>query len=74
MLGEKYATKARAATLKSIHTAIYWYLQATEQGDSEGPRSVELMYEHGTGIPKDHTKAKEWFQKAAQQGHAAAKE
>ena len=30
------------------------------------------MLRHGGGVPKDATKAVEWYQKAAAQGHAGA--
>ena len=32
------------------------------------------FYHHGQGVAQDFTAAREWYEKAAQQGHGAAKE
>jgi len=32
------------------------------------------MYENGWGVDKNHSKAVEWYRKAAEQGHTEAKE
>ena len=32
------------------------------------------LYEYGTGVPKDTAQAAAWYRKAADQGHANAKQ
>ncbi len=34
--------------------------------------NLGLMYAHGNGVPKDAVEAVQWYQKAAEQGHASA--
>ena len=43
-----------------------------EQGDAAAQTSLGLKYSKGDGVPKDLSKAFEWFQKAAEQGNADA--
>ena len=38
------------------------------QGDAHAQVSLAAIYETGRGVPKDETKAVEWYQKAAFQG------
>ena len=54
--------------------AFIWFHKAVVQGDKDSQFSLGYMYKHGNGASMNHAKAKEWFLKAAQQGHAAAKE
>ena len=43
-----------------------------EAGDAQAQYNLGVMYYSGEGVPKDATKAVEWFEKAATQGYAAA--
>ncbi len=45
--------------------------QAT-QGVAEAQTNLGLLYYYGRGVPRDYTKAREWFEKAAAQGDADA--
>lgn len=41
-------------------------------GDSEAQYELGLLYENGTGVPKDLANALHWYQKSAAQGNAKA--
>jgi TPR repeat protein len=43
-----------------------------EQGDTSAQFYLGLSYENGDGIPRDYTKARQWYEKAAAQGDAKA--
>ena len=43
-----------------------------EQGDASAQFSLGLSYENGDGVPRDYTKARQWYEKAAVQGDAKA--
>jgi TPR repeat protein len=42
------------------------------QGIAEAQTNLGLLYFYGRGVPRDYTKAREWFEKAAAQDHADA--
>ena len=45
-------------------------LQAqAQQGDTEAQVRLGDLYAKGRGVPKDHTQARAWYEKAASQGH-----
>jgi len=47
--------------------------KAAERGDAEAQYNLGRLYEDGFwGVPKNETKAVEWYRKAANQGHAGA--
>lgn len=50
------------------------YREAAERGyaDAQWMCDLGLMYAQDCGVPRDERKAVEWFQKAAEQGLAAA--
>jgi len=39
-----------------------------EAGDASAQYNLELMYDHGLGVPRDYTEAVRWFRMAAEQG------
>lgn len=41
-------------------------------GNAEAQYYMGYMYQSGTGVPVDKTKALEWYNRAAAQGHAGA--
>ena len=49
-----------------------WHRAAVEGYASE-QYNLGVMYQTGFGLPKDMAKAREWFQKAADQGDVQAK-
>lgn len=53
----------------NYHTdAIYWYQRAAAQGDAWAQMDLGILYEKGSGVPKDTAKAAELFRQAASQG------
>lgn len=46
--------------------------KSAEGGDPSAQNKLGLLYYEGTGVPQDHRRAKEWFEKAIQKGHAGA--
>ena len=44
-------------------------LQLASQNNAEAQFNLGVMYYKGDGMPQDHSKAAEWFKKAADQGH-----
>jgi TPR repeat protein len=53
-------------------TAYIHYKALAEQGNAIAQINLGIMYKKGRGVPKDFTKAVEWFRKAADQGDAIA--
>lgn len=43
-----------------------------ERGDASAQNELGLLYYEGRGVPQDHRKAKEWFDKAVEHGHPGA--
>ncbi len=56
---EKSGATERAAEL---------YLLAAEQGNADGEWGIGLLYATGRGVERDEEKAREWIQRAAEQG------
>jgi TPR repeat protein len=46
--------------------------KATENGDPEAPFVIDTMYKEDRGVPQDHKKKLEWYQKAAINGNIDA--
>ena len=53
-------------------TAFQLNQSKANQGDANAQYTLALMYENGTGIPRDPRYAIYWYTKAAQQGHVEA--
>ena len=51
-----------------------WYHKAAEQGDADSQYEIGLIYDTGLWCPRNVPLAKEWYLKAAKQGHEAARE
>jgi len=52
--------------------ALEWYKKAAQQGSLDAATNIALMYDTGTGIPKDPAQALIWFRRAAEGGDATA--
>ncbi|VVM07476.1 tetratricopeptide repeat protein, partial [Methylacidimicrobium tartarophylax] len=48
--------------------AAYWYRKAAEQGLAAAQLSLALLYDRGTGVPRDRLQAARWLERAAEQG------
>jgi TPR repeat protein len=59
-------------TLAKQQTSTQDVLTRAEHGDADAQCEVGEWYAGGYGVPKDDTKARDWYRRAAQQGHAKA--
>lgn len=50
--------------------AFTWYLAAAEAGDTEAQHQLGKLYASGEGTEVDLTLARQWFERAAEQGYA----
>lgn len=48
-----------------LQQARQWYEKGATAGSAEAMRHLGELYEQGRGVPRDHAKAQEWFDKAA---------
>ncbi|KKI12315.1 hypothetical protein XA67_20235 [Comamonas thiooxydans] len=53
--------------------AIYWWMQAAEQGDAEAMQCLGSAYAAGRGVSEDENLALMWIARAAAQGHSIAR-
>ena len=49
-----------------------WYRAAAELGDAEAQFVLAQLCARGDGVPQHLGEAAKWFERAAEQGHAAA--
>ena len=67
------ARKAEEGRLSGVSAPELTVLQKTaELGNADAQFKLGSMYLLGQGVPRDMSKAAQWFQKAAEQGHADA--
>lgn len=52
--------------------ALKWFQEAVEDGDANAMFQIALMYRFGRGVPKDISKAEEWYARAAKLGQPQA--
>ena len=80
LLSIALVSPATAQENKSINTSkpnataskLDALLEKAKDGDPNAQFTLAVLYETGTGVPKDPIKAAEWFQKAAEQGDVKA--
>ena len=53
--------------------AVYWYLEAAEQGHVEAQFRLAASYDRGQGVAQNKAEAVRWYRKAAAEGHSNAK-
>ena len=53
-------------------TALRQWRPLAIGGDASAQYNLGVMYDNGTGVPKDEQQAVFWYRKAAEQGHASA--
>ncbi len=63
---------AEAQRTISAQEAINMLTRAADGGDAEAMMGLASFYEQGLGVPRDLTKAMEWFEKAAAKNFPAA--
>jgi TPR repeat protein len=52
--------------------AVYWWEQASAQGDSNAMQCLGSAHAEGRGVPKNHNLALMWIARAAAAGHLIA--
>lgn len=57
-----------------LQEAFRWFQKAAVQGDENGQYYMGYCYENGKGTSQSMVRAKEWYEKAANQGNTYAKE
>ncbi|MDB6025972.1 MAG: hypothetical protein JWM68_2195, partial [Verrucomicrobiales bacterium] len=67
------AAKAKAKS-EADAKALKFNLDSAERGEAYGQYRMGMRYLTGEGVPQDRLKAREWFAKAAEQGHTQAKD
>ena len=50
-----------------------WYRKAAEQNEPAAQYSLGLMYDQGTGVPRNLSEANRWYNLAAKNGDPDAK-
>jgi uncharacterized protein len=56
----------------NLETALKIWLATAQSGDADAQTTVGEIYEKGLGVPPDHVRAADWYQKAADQGYSRA--
>lgn len=54
--------------------AVYWWTQATGQGDADAMQCMGSAHAQGRGVPKNQNLALMWIARAAAAGHVIAAE
>lgn len=54
--------------------AAWWYFQAASAGHREAQYGLALLFLAGKGVIESRTEATRWMQRAAEQGHADARQ
>lgn len=52
--------------------AAQYFRRAADQGDADGQYGLGTLYAAGEGVQRDLATARQWFERAASQGHALA--
>lgn len=70
-----FSSAAVASEPADIQARIFnYFLDRAEKGDMSAQFIVGFRYENGSGTERDATKAVDWYQKAAAQGHEQARQ
>lgn len=67
-----FKTAMEAYTRGDFAIALREWRPLAEQGDASAQFYLGLSYENGDGVPRDYTKARQWYEKSAAQGEAKA--
>ena len=62
----------KSTEMETPEKKIEELMKQAEEGDAGAQFSLGVMYYEGEGVPKDESRAFEWFQKAAAQGYSNA--
>lgn len=62
----------KAVRMQQFQHALALFRQAADSGNAEAQYQLGTMYLQGRGTAKDENKARQWFEKAAEQAHPGA--
>ncbi|KAG0202732.1 hypothetical protein BGX33_009491 [Mortierella sp. NVP41] len=51
---------------------MVWFRKAADQEHGRAQCNIGVLHEHGQGVPRDWSKAMEWYKMAAEQGYPDA--
>jgi TPR repeat protein len=71
-IGDPPASPAGQTAAENYDAAATWFRRAAAQGQAGAAFNLGLMFEEGTGVPKDRSVAAHWYQTAANQGFPGA--
>jgi uncharacterized protein len=52
---------------------VAWMMKVAATGDADSQAAIGHRYMHGIALPRDYKKAREWLEKASEQGDVSAK-
>ncbi len=67
-----YLRGEKAYKAGHYHGALTRWLPLANAGNDKAQYMLGVMYENGTGVPKDEAEAVRWYRRAADQGNALA--
>ena len=70
--GEGPSLSSKQEDASSAEMRLSQLQKQADSGDADAQRNLGAMYAKGEGVPKDATKAVEWYGKAAAQGNTDA--
>jgi uncharacterized protein len=70
-LGKLYE-KGQGVSSQDYLKAFDWYLVAAEKGNSKAQYALGVLYKQGWGVEKNEKNARQWLQRAAEQGSLLA--
>ena len=68
----KSAMESRNGDLARFEESTKELRPFAQGGDASAQNELGLLYYEGKGVPQNHRKAKEWFDKAVEQDHTGA--
>lgn len=72
ILGKRTPAKIPESKAEVNARVLKWHQDLADKGDAYGELRMGLRYRDGDGVPKDLSRAREWLQKATNQGSAEA--
>ncbi|MDA1325825.1 MAG: tetratricopeptide repeat protein [Proteobacteria bacterium] len=71
--GADMASGLAAVKKGDYETALKEWLPLAEDGNPSAQYNIGQLYRLGRGVPKDYTKASQWYEKAAEMRHSGAR-
>ena len=64
--------ESAAANMQACEAATECYRTDADQGDAQAQHAMGYLYHHGIGVAQNNATAREWYEKASDQGHCLA--